>query len=321
MLAAVEIYNKPNFAYREESFAILAVNAWELLLKARILQLDRNRVAALLEYERRKRADGAQSVMLYRKKNRAGNHVSVGLIRAFDRLTNDYSDKIHTAVRVNLEALVEVRDNAVHFFNNNLDLALAIQEIGAATLKNYLNCVRQWFAVDLTKYNVFLMPLAFARESDDATLLNAQERHLLRYLEQIRGMEDDVANDFNAALRIEFSVRKTKDATAPRFVLSNAPDAIPVKLDEEDIREKYPWDYDILTRQLQKRYTDFKSNNQYHALRRPLESNVLYCRERLLDPGNPKSARKKFYSQSIVREFDEQYTRAKPLTPDNRGAA
>ncbi len=76
-----------------------------------------------------------------------------------------------------------------------------------------------------------------------------------------------------------------------------------------------------MTRQLQKRYTDFKSNNQYHVLRRPLESNVLYCRERLLDPGNPKSARKKFYSQSIVREFDQHYTRAKPLTPDNRGAA
>lgn len=37
MLAAIEIYNKPSFAYREESFAILAVNAWELLLKARLL--------------------------------------------------------------------------------------------------------------------------------------------------------------------------------------------------------------------------------------------------------------------------------------------
>lgn len=35
--AAIEIYNKPIFAYREESFAILMLNAWELLLKARVL--------------------------------------------------------------------------------------------------------------------------------------------------------------------------------------------------------------------------------------------------------------------------------------------
>jgi hypothetical protein len=33
-LAAIEIYNKPDFRHREETFAILMTNAWELLLKA-----------------------------------------------------------------------------------------------------------------------------------------------------------------------------------------------------------------------------------------------------------------------------------------------
>ena len=37
MLSAIEIYNKPDFAYREETFAILAINGWELLLKAKWL--------------------------------------------------------------------------------------------------------------------------------------------------------------------------------------------------------------------------------------------------------------------------------------------
>ena len=41
MLAAIEIYNKPNFTYREDSFAILCVNAWELLLKAVYLRQNR----------------------------------------------------------------------------------------------------------------------------------------------------------------------------------------------------------------------------------------------------------------------------------------
>jgi len=36
-LSAIELYNKPNFSYREESFCILMVNAWELLLKARLI--------------------------------------------------------------------------------------------------------------------------------------------------------------------------------------------------------------------------------------------------------------------------------------------
>jgi hypothetical protein len=37
MLAAIEIYNKPQFSYRAQSFAILALNAWQLLLKAKWL--------------------------------------------------------------------------------------------------------------------------------------------------------------------------------------------------------------------------------------------------------------------------------------------
>lgn len=31
LLSSIEVYNRPTFAYREETFAILALNAWELL--------------------------------------------------------------------------------------------------------------------------------------------------------------------------------------------------------------------------------------------------------------------------------------------------
>lgn len=37
-VSAIELYNKPDFKYREESFAILMSNAWELLLKAKTLK-------------------------------------------------------------------------------------------------------------------------------------------------------------------------------------------------------------------------------------------------------------------------------------------
>jgi len=36
-LSAIEINNKPDFRYREEVFAILMCNSWELLLKAKAL--------------------------------------------------------------------------------------------------------------------------------------------------------------------------------------------------------------------------------------------------------------------------------------------
>src|SRR5688572_11681695 len=43
MSAAIEVYNKPRFSYREECFIILQVNAWELILKA-LLSRNRRRI-------------------------------------------------------------------------------------------------------------------------------------------------------------------------------------------------------------------------------------------------------------------------------------
>lgn len=53
MIAAVDVYNKPDFKYREETFSILAVNAWELLLKAFILKNSSNDPSSLYVREHR----------------------------------------------------------------------------------------------------------------------------------------------------------------------------------------------------------------------------------------------------------------------------
>jgi hypothetical protein len=46
-IAAIEIYTKPDFRYREEAFAVLAINGWELLLKAKWLAEHGNDITAL----------------------------------------------------------------------------------------------------------------------------------------------------------------------------------------------------------------------------------------------------------------------------------
>lgn len=314
MLAALEIYNKPNFPHRTDAFAILAFNAWELLLKARLLQLDSNRIQAIVEYERRKKADGSLSTKLYRKKGRTGNDITVGLFKAYDRLTNEYGDTIAPVVRTNLEALCEVRDNSVHFMNYGLELARRVQEIGSANIKNYMSAVRQWFGVDMSEYNFFLMPLAFFRDfhTAEGLVLNAEERKLIDYVAELQRTHgrDDVTNDFNLSLEIDVRIKRKTTASAPTLIrVTDDPSAVKVQLEEKDIREQYPWDFKILTTRLRDRYVDFKNNNDYHTVRKPLEDDSRYCRIRLLDPGNPKSSQKKFYSPNIVREFDAHYIR------------
>lgn len=313
MLAAIEVYNKPSFAHREDSFAILAVSAWELLLKARILQLDGNRLAALLEYENRPNANGTKT-RRQRRRNRSGNHVTIGLFKALDLLVQHYGDDLPTALRSNLEVLVEMRDNSVHFFNSASSLIHRLHEVAAACVKNYVHASQRWFALDLSDYRIFLMPLSFvgAPQLVEGIALNAEERHFVQYLAQVVPANDDPADDFNVAVRVEIQVRRSKETGATPFVLSNDPAAIPVRLDEADIRERFPWSYDNLTKRLQQRYANFKANEKYHQVRRPLESDPKLCHERYLDPGNLKSGKKRFYNANVLKVFDHHFTRRAP---------
>jgi hypothetical protein len=40
-----------------------------------------------------------------------------------------------------------------------------------------------------------------------------------------------------------------------------------------------------------------------------LETDPIFASERVLDPGNPRSAKKMFFSPNILKEFDKCYTR------------
>src|SRR6266478_5784810 len=86
LMSAIEIYNKPAFAYREETFAILALNAWELLLKAKLLEISKNNLRCLHIYATKELAPGVQSKKQYVKRNRTGNKMTVGIDRCIVRL-------------------------------------------------------------------------------------------------------------------------------------------------------------------------------------------------------------------------------------------
>lgn len=94
MLSAIEIYNKPDFKYREETFSVLCINAWELLLKSKVLNLASNKVASLYAMEYRTLKSGKKSTVKRPKTNRSGNPLSINLFEAYRIATEDYGVKI-----------------------------------------------------------------------------------------------------------------------------------------------------------------------------------------------------------------------------------
>ena len=81
MLSAIELYNKPNYTYREESFAILMVNAWELLLKANKLKNNNGNMTSIYVIESKTTKDNKPRKRFTYKTNKSGNFLTVSLCR------------------------------------------------------------------------------------------------------------------------------------------------------------------------------------------------------------------------------------------------
>jgi len=312
LISAIEIFNKPDFHYREETFAILALNAWELLLKAKHLADNANDLRSIIVYERRRTRSGELSKKLYRRRTRAGNLHTLGLVQVVGEIDKAHPGLLPKQLRDNLDALTEVRDNAVHFVNPSAELSKRILEIGTATVKNFIEFSGLFFSRDLSRFNLYLMPIGFVSAPGNATAVavTSDEQRLSEYLRQLVTQQDEEdGSGFHVALGIDLSFRRATGSGVAAVTISNDPNAPRVHLTEENIRHTYPWDYDELTRRLKHRYVDFKINSKYHRTRKPLCADRRYAWIRHLDPSGKGTTTKTFYNPNILKEFDKHYNR------------
>lgn len=305
MLSAIEVYNKPNFSYREETFAILAVNAWELLFKAYLLKKCSYKMDNLYVMENILKSDGTKSTRKKPKLNRANNPMTVGLFEVIKKI-EDKGVKISENLKDSIEALVELRDNAIHFHNEK-EISKELQELGFACIKNYMNIIKAWdIEIDLSKYNFYLMPLAYIDSKVEAGSITTEE--VKKYINFVKNkINKTIDDDYTIAISIDIQFNKSNSFDAIGVVYSA--DGIPITLTEEDIRKRFPLDTKKVTDNAKKRYTDFKQDKKFQEIMKVIKSNDKLCYIRKLDPDNIKSNKKPFYSTNIWQELDKEYTK------------
>ncbi len=123
-IMAIEVYNKPSIQYRIEGFAFFFVNAWELLLKAQILETTRS------------------EKNIYEKKEKKKVKKSISLR---DSLKKTFKED--DLIRKNIERIAEIRDSATHFIVSELELVYS--GLFQAGIINYLEVLQVWFHWDL----------------------------------------------------------------------------------------------------------------------------------------------------------------------------
>ena len=307
MVSAIEVYNKPDFKYREETFSILAINAWELLLKAKWLKDNGNKVRMLYVTEKKLRPNGKPYKHAKVKMTGAGNP----LTHSLDYLAKRMAEKktLADAAHKNIIALCEIRDSSVHFYNKSGVFAVRLQEVGSASVRNYAKAAQSWFDIDFSQYNFYLMPLAFVnpQQPGDAIILSKEEKNVATFISSLEAAGDPEA-DYAVSVNVELKFLKSKADDAIKVQVTNDPSAPKVQLTEEHLKDKYPLNYAALTKACSARYFDFKQNQKYHDLRKPLKSDKRYCHVKKLDPDNPKSAKQAWCSNAGFNVLDKHYT-------------
>ncbi|WFS11945.1 DUF3644 domain-containing protein [Rhodococcus aetherivorans] len=141
MLAALEVYNKPQMTYRDEVTVMLIVNAWELALKATLRQ---------------------KNLSIFYRKKRGEKYRSVTLDDALGKVTahNLWPAPIDgLAVTANVKALAEYRDRAIHLYNAQ-GLGAVIYPFLQQNVLNYRDFILARFKKDLADSMTWqLLPL------------------------------------------------------------------------------------------------------------------------------------------------------------------
>ena len=156
MMAAVEIYNKPIFQYRDECTVILLLNAWELLLKALI---SKNKKSVFYPKKRKKP---------YR---------TLSWRDALSRGEEYYPATIpRLPVRRNLELLGIYRDNAVHFYNAK-DFGVVLYALTQTSIINFRDLLLDGFQIRLEEeISLQLLPIGIRPPIDVVSYISGKPK-------------------------------------------------------------------------------------------------------------------------------------------------
>lgn len=216
MLAAVEVYNKPQMTYRDEVTVMLIVNAWELALKATLRQKNRS---------------------IFYPKQRGERYRSVGLDDALGRVAANKlwpSDIDGPAVTANVKALAEYRDRTIHLYNAQ-GLGAVIYPFLQQNVLNYRDFMLAKFKKDLADSMTWqLLPLGATAPADAVQFMKVDKNATMvaevqEFIDELRHLMDDVESAGSDLARVatvyDINMQSVKKMTSADLVVAVSPTA------------------------------------------------------------------------------------------------
>lgn len=309
-LVALEMYNKPDSRYREETFCILMINAYEILFKAKLLFDNNEKMNSLYIYENKKGKKDKVLKQKIIKRNRIKVPYTIDINKCMNLLHS--KGLISNNLKENLNVLIEIRDNAIHFINKSNSIKEKLYSICAASVKNYVKILQEWFNnISIKKYNFFVTPLNFdtALRNYEAISKNTAENNLLNYLELITNTSNENDKyDILVNVDIKFSKNNSNNSNEA-ILLKYASDGrkINIELNDEVFKKMYPFSNQEIIKKIKEKQNNFKQDKYFNIIKKRLQKDEICCKARYLDVVNKNGKPRYYYNGNFVNKVLEIY--------------
>ena len=199
-IMGLEIYNKPTIRYRIEGFSFFICNAWELMLKAELLN---------------------RNISIYYKDN---PDRTLSLENTVKKI---YSDE-NTRIRLNLEKIIELRNISTHFITEDYEIKYA--PLFQACVLNFINEIQRFHTTDVTEFisqNFLTISASYEPLSNEQIRLKYPPEIAEKFIQQSNEI-DVLTEEYNSdkfAIGIKQNLYITKKKAEADFVVSISKDS------------------------------------------------------------------------------------------------
>ncbi|MDE0218512.1 MAG: DUF3644 domain-containing protein [Spirochaetaceae bacterium] len=204
---ALETINRLTIRYRLETFCYLVCNAWELLLKAKIIDREND------------------SDSIFYRKTIDGQKRSLSLRDCLKQVLSNERDPI----RRNIEYIEGLRDAAVHLIIG--DIPRDVIGLSQACVINYHKCLNEWFSESLSeRFPIGMMSIVYDTSPELSDLGDNRLRKRLgedaatflsRYGAELKREFDDLERSAEFSIGIDYHLVLTKKTNDADIVLSS----------------------------------------------------------------------------------------------------
>ena len=295
LLAAVEIYNKPTVEYREQTVTFLLVNAWEVLIKARLVQENGSKIQAI--YQRKRNSSRFEY-------NADGEVRTIEIRGALNR------SELPQQVRNNILGLIKIRNRATHLGMLASELKQRVLEFSAASVQNFVKTYGEWFGESIEA--PYLLPLGFVGAAQSAvTTFPVRQRQLLEELSALAQSHDVTDSEYSVVMQVRVELNRGITGGG-NIGLTTDPNFPKVSISDDEALKTFPFTYGQVVDLCRERYEGLKRNQQFHQLMKAVNEDPSCSYERKLDPTQDNGAKKRFYNpDATLAKLDGHY-----LKPD-----